>query len=146
MTVLKTLALGFVCGALVASGPLAVAGPVKPPLTFPPTDDCSFLDGPAQQRCVARRSAMAAELAKVRSGEIKTLPPMLLPDDGTPSSGGGFKPLATPGSLGGLGESSTIPPSQDGAPNRSAPYDPNSIGNPWAGTPFSNGTGIHPLK
>lgn len=142
MTISKALALGLVGAALLMALQPALAGSTKPPLTFPPKDDCSFLDGPAQQRCIARRQAMAVELGKVRSGEIKTLPPMQLPDDGTPSAGGGFTPLATPGSLGGLSESSTIPPAPDGAPNRSTPYNPNSIGNPWAGTPFSNGTGI----
>ncbi len=146
MTVWKTRVLGASIVTLVGLGMVpamsAQAGSTPPRLTFPPASNCSFLEAPAQQACLARRGASAQELAKVRSGEIKTLPPMQLPDNGLPSSGGGFTPLADQGMLGGLGESSTIPAARDGAPTRSSIYDPNSIGNPWAGTPFANGTGI----
>lgn len=119
--------------------------PSKPArLIFPPKSDCSFLGGQAQQQCEARRGAASQELAKVKSGEIKTLPPMLLPDNGLPSSGGGFTPLSDQGSLGGLSEGSTIPPSGDATPPPQKKFDANSIGNPWAGTPYDNGTGLQP--
>ena len=140
--IFKALALGLSCGTLLAFGLPAEAGSTTPVLTFPPKSDCSFLQEPAQQACFARRGAAAQELAKVRSGKIKTLPPMTLPDNGTPSAGGGFAPLAEPGSLGGLTESKTLPASSDAAPSRSTPYNPNAIGNPWAGTPSADGTGI----
>lgn len=127
---------------LAQTTPAVTGTAAQPHLTFPPKSDCSFLGGPAQQQCEARRGAASQELAKVRSGEIKTLPPMQLPDNGLPSSGGGFTPFSNQGSLGGLSEGSTIAPSGDQAPPAPKSFDANSIGNPWAGTPYSNGTGI----
>src|ERR1700759_4552649 len=55
-------------------------------LTFPPKSDCAFLGGDAQPRCEARRAGADSEVAKVKSGEIKTKPPLV------PGSGGGFVP------------------------------------------------------
>ena len=129
---------GFI---LFSTGPAAWAGPAASgapaQLTFPPVSDCAFLGGEAGQRCEARRAGQASEVNKVRSGDLKLAPAPVA------SSGGTFQPLSTGGGLGGLSESSTIAPAE--APAAPAPsYNPNSIGNPWAGTPYSNGTGIPP--
>jgi len=108
-------------------------------LTFPPTDDCSFLGGDAGAACEKRRAGSATEIGKVRSGEIKTLPPAVQ------SSGGPYTPLSNQGGLAGSssGQLSPIGPSEDVSPSRGGSYNPNSIGNPWAGTPYDNGTGMH---
>jgi len=106
-------------------------------LTFPPTSDCAFLGGAAGQACEQRRAGHATELEKVRNGEIKTLPPAVT------SSGGTYTPLSNQGGLGGLSEMSPIGPSGSVAPAPSSSFNPNSIGNPWSGTPYDNGTGIH---
>jgi len=109
----------------------------QPRLTFPPTSDCAFLGGDAQKRCEDRRAGAEDEYARVRSGKVKLSP-------GVPSSsGGGFTPFSDGGSLGGFSESQTIPSGGEPAPE-AKPFSPNSIGNPWAGTPYDNGTGIPP--
>ncbi|HVJ35500.1 MAG TPA: hypothetical protein VND94_20490 [Terriglobia bacterium] len=109
----------------------------QPRLTFPPTSDCTFLGGDAQKRCEDRRAGAENEYARVRSGKIKLSP-------GVPSSSGGeLTPFSNSGSLGGFSESQTIPSGGEPAPS-AKPFNPNSIGNPWAGTPYDNGTGIPP--
>lgn len=110
----------------------------QPRLTFPPASDCTFLGGDAAKRCEARRAGSENEYARVRSGEIKLAP-------GVPSSSGGtFTPLSSGGSLGGFSSSGTIAPSEGPYTPPVNTYSPNSIGNPWAGTPYSNGTGLMP--
>ncbi|HWT98992.1 MAG TPA: hypothetical protein VN229_15300 [Terriglobales bacterium] len=109
------------------------------PLTFPPSNDCSFLGGDAGKRCEARRAGHESEFARVRSGEIKMAP-------GVPSSSGGeFAPLSSGGSLSGYSSSGTIAPSGESSmPSSGRSFSPNSIGNPWAGTPYDQGTGMMP--
>lgn len=109
----------------------------KPQLTFPPSSDCTFLGGSAGQACEKRRAGNAEEFQRVRNGEIKLTPPAVS------SSGGPYPPLSNSGGLSGLGESAPLGPSENVAPTRSQPFNPNSIGNPWSGTPYSNGTGTH---
>jgi len=111
----------------------------QPPLTFPPANDCVFLGGDAGKRCEARRAGQESEYARVRSGEIKMAP-------GVPSSSGGeFAPLSSGGSLSGYSSSGTIAPSGESSmPSSSRSFSPNSIGNPWAGTPYDQGTGRMP--
>ena len=136
--------LASLATASITSADAASVQPVAPAastsqsgLTFPPRSDCDFLAGDAQQACIARRAGQSSEIAKVRSGEIKMAPP-----SGVQSSGGVFTPYSGGSSLGGFGESSTIPQSEP-APASSPTFTPNSIGNPWAGTPYDNGTGMH---
>jgi hypothetical protein len=119
--------------------PAQAAQSAQHTLTFPPTDNCSFLGGDAGAACEKRRGADATEIGKVRSGEIKTLPPAVQ------SSGGPYTPLSNQGGLAGSssGELSPIGPSENVSPSSGGSYNPNSIGNPWAGTPYDNGTGMH---
>ena len=111
----------------------------QPPLTFPPANDCAFLGGTAGKQCEARRAGAENEYARVRSGEVKLSP-------GVPSSSGGsFTPLSGGGSLSGYSSSGTIAPSgESAAPSSGRSFSPNSIGNPWAGTPYDQGTGMMP--
>lgn len=111
----------------------------QPRLTFPPANDCAFLGGDAGKQCEARRAGAENEYARVRSGEIKMSP-------GVPSSSGGeFAPLSGGGSLSGYSSSGTIAPSgAPSAPSGGRSFSPNSIGNPWAGTPYDQGTGRMP--
>jgi hypothetical protein len=121
----------------MASPQSAPAAQSKAQLTFPPSSDCAFLGGEAGQACEQRRAGHATELEKVRNGEIKTLPPAVT------SSGGTYTPLSNQGGLGGLSEMSPIGPSEQVAPAPSKSFNANSIGNPWSGTPYDNGTGTH---
>lgn len=121
--------------------PAATVGD-KPQLTFPPSSDCSFLGGAAGQACEKRRAGNEEEFQRVRNGEIKLSPPEVS------SSGGPYTPLSNSGlsnsgGLGGLSESAPLGPSENVAPPASQPFNPNSIGNAWSGTPYSNGTGTH---
>ncbi|HVI90609.1 MAG TPA: hypothetical protein VM659_20080 [Dongiaceae bacterium] len=111
----------------------------QPPLTFPPANDCAFLGGAAGKQCEARRAGAENEYARVRSGEVKLSP-------GVPSSSGGsFTPLSGGGSLSGYSSSGTIAPSgESSVPSSGRSFSPNSIGNPWAGTPYDQGTGRMP--
>lgn len=111
----------------------------QPRLTFPPANDCAFLGGDAGKQCEARRAGAESEYARVRSGEIKMSP-------GVPSSSGGtFAPLSGNGSLSGFSSSGTIAPSgAPAAPSGGRSFNPNSIGNPWSGTPYDQGTGMMP--
>jgi hypothetical protein len=115
------------------------SGQSQPPLTFPPANDCAFLGGDAGKRCEARRAGQESEYARVRSGEIKMSP-------GVPSSSGGtFAPLSGGGSLSGYSSSGTIAPSGESSmPSSGRSFSPNSIGNPWSGTPYDQGTGMMP--
>ncbi|HVJ44601.1 MAG TPA: hypothetical protein VM639_24100 [Dongiaceae bacterium] len=139
------LTLAVSSPALAASAPPAqtsqagtsAQAQTQPPLTFPPASDCAFLGGDAGKRCEARRAGAEDEYARVRSGETKLAP-------GVPSSSGGeFTPLSNGGSLGGFSESPMPAPSEEPAPETRS-FSPNSIGNPWAGTPYDNGTGMPP--
>jgi len=143
MNIRPALAAAYWIGGLTlfSASHIAVADPssgdAPARLTFPPASDCAFLGGDAGKRCEARRAGLTGELGKVKSGETKLAPAPLS------SSGGTFQPLSNGGGLGGLGESSTIAPTEAPAAP-SAPYNPNSIGNAWSGTPYDNGTGIPP--
>jgi hypothetical protein len=109
----------------------------SPSITFPPKSDCDFLRGDAKTRCDDRRAGKEVALTPQTGNETTPIATM-------PSSGGVYTPLSGGGSLSGLSSMSTLAPDAN-RPNLNRPMpSPNSIGNPWAGTPFANGTGKMP--
>jgi hypothetical protein len=103
--------------------------------TFPPKSDCDFLSGSARQRCIDRRGATTQVNPQPRADVVT---PTL------PSSGGSYRPFENRGMVGGFGSMSTLPDSEPMPVPRGNTYSPNSIGNPWAGTPNASGTGLMP--
>jgi hypothetical protein len=104
-----------------------------PPLTFPPSSACAFHGKPD---CQAKLKADAKENQKYGSTGVQGGAPAT--SQGGSMAGGGT-PTVSP--LGGMssGESSTLGPSSSQTPT--ATTNPNSIGNPSAGTPNPSGTG-----
>ncbi|TXH38088.1 MAG: hypothetical protein E6Q98_04470 [Rhodospirillaceae bacterium] len=109
--------------------------------TFPPKSDCDFLNGRARQHCLDRRGAASQENPKPLAstpGATTVVTPTL------PSSGGRNPAFSNQGMIGGLNSMSTLPDSEPMSAPRGNTYSPNSIGNPWAGTPNASGTGLMP--
>lgn len=127
-------------GAAAAQAQAQSETPAPTVKTFPPKSDCDFLDGSARQRCLERRGAASRENQQPMSSSssANVITPTL------PSSGGSNSDFQNRGMIGGLGSMSTLPDSEPMPVPRGNTYSPNSIGNPWAGTSNSSGTGLMP--
>ena len=108
--------------------------------TFPPKSDCDFLNGSARQHCLDRRGAASQENPK----PLASTPGATVVTPTLPSSGGSNPAFSNQGMIGGLNSMSTLPDSEPMSAPRGNTYSPNSIGNPWAGTPNASGTGLMP--
>ena len=140
----------LLCATLLMTGTLTgttmataqADGDMANSLTFPPKSDCDFFAGAAKQRCLDRRAGKPTPMippSDENFGSAANVPSLTVP-----SSGGTFTPLQSGGAVSGLGESHTL--SDDAyAPNLDRPLPaPGAVGNPWAGTPYDQGTGMPP--
>jgi hypothetical protein len=104
-----------------------------PPLTFPPSSACAFHGKPD---CENKIKADTAENKKYGNTGVKGGAPA------TSQSGsyaGGSTPTISP--LGGLSSGESAPLGPSSSPTPTVTTNPNSIGNPTAGTPNPSGTG-----
>jgi hypothetical protein len=127
-------------GATSAQAQTQTESPAPAVKTFPPKSDCDFMDGNARQRCIARRGAASQANPK----PLATTPDANVVTPTLPSSGGSNPDFSNQGMIGGLNSMSTLPDSEPMSAPRGNTYSPNSIGNPWAGTPNASGTGLMP--
>ena len=127
-------------GTVSAEAQTQTETPAPAVKTFPPKSDCDFMDGSARQRCIERRGAASQENPK----PLATAPGATVITPTLPSSGGSNPTFSNQGMIGGLNSMSTLPDSEPMSAPRGNTYSPNSIGNPWAGTPNASGTGLMP--